>query len=336
MTKVGIVGAGYWGINHVRTFNALSTCELVRVADLAPANLKKVKGISGAIDTTEDYRKVFEDEAIDAVVIATDAPTHHKLSVEAMTAGKHVLVEKPLALTVADGEEMVAQARSSSRILMVGHILLYHPAVTMMKEYVTSGELGDVYYLFSQRVNLGKVRSNENSLWSLGPHDISIMLYLTGREPEEVSASGSCYVQSDIEDVVFFWLRFPGNAMGHGHVSWLDPHKIRRLTVVGSEKMAVFDDVDSTEKVRLYNRGVETGPASYGSYGESISVRNGDVHIPYVKMVEPLRSECQHFIDCVEKGETPLTDGMDGLRVLKVLEAAQESLKGGGVPAKIA
>jgi predicted dehydrogenase len=218
---------------------------------------------------------------------------------------------------------------------MVGHILLYHPAVTLMKEYVTSGELGEVYYLFSQRVNLGKVRSNENSLWSLGPHDISIMLYLVGREPEEVSASGSSYVQSDIEDVVFFWLRFPGNAMGHGHVSWLDPHKIRRLTVVGSEKMAVFDDVDSTEKVRLYNRGFETGPASYGSYGESISVRNGDVHIPYVKMVEPLRAECRHFIQCVEKGQTPLTDGEDGLKVLKVLEAAQRSLKGGGKPTKI-
>jgi predicted dehydrogenase len=335
MTKVGIIGAGYWGINHVRTFNSLTTCELVRVADLSPANLKKVNGISGAIDATDDYKKVIEDDGIDAVVIATDAPTHHKLAVEAIKAGKHVLVEKPLALTVADGEDMVAQAQSSSRILMVGHILLYHPAVTMMKKFVTSGELGDVYYLFSQRVNLGKVRSNENALWSLGPHDISIMLYLTGKEPQEVSASGSCYVQRDIEDVVFFWVRFEGNVMGHGHVSWLDPHKIRRLTVVGSEKMAVFDDVDSTEKVRLYNRGVETSPASYGSYGESISVRNGDVHIPYVKMVEPLRAECQHFIDCVEKGTTPLTDGISGLKALKVLDAAQRSLKGGGVPAKI-
>jgi predicted dehydrogenase len=335
MTKVGIIGAGYWGINHVRTFNALTTCELVRVADLAPANLKKVKGISSAVDTTEDYKRVVEDDGIDAVVIATDAPTHHQLAVEAMKAGKHVLVEKPLALTVADGEDMVAQAQSSSRLLMVGHILLYHPAVTMMKEFVASGELGEVYYLFSQRVNLGKVRSNENALWSLGPHDISIMLYLTGKEPQEVSASGSCYVQREIEDVVFFWVRFEGAVMGHGHVSWLDPHKIRRLTVVGSEKMAVFDDVNSTEKVRLYNRGVETGPASYGSYGEAISVRNGDVHIPYVKMVEPLRAECQHFIDCVEKGTTPLTDGLDGLRALKVLEAAQRSLEGGGKPAKI-
>lgn len=335
MIKVGIIGAGYWGINHVRTFNALPTCELVRVADLAPQNLKKVKGISGAIDTTEDCKKVIEDGSIDAVVIATDAPTHHGLAVQAMKAGKHVLVEKPLALTVGDGEDMVAQAESASRILMVGHILLYHPAVTMMKGYVTSGELGEVYYLFSQRVNLGKVRSNENALWSLGPHDISIMLYLTGMVPEEVSASGSCYVQRDVEDVVFFWLRFAGKTMGHCHVSWLDPHKIRRLTVVGSKKMAVFDDVDSTEKVRLYNRGVETAPASYGSYGESISVRNGDVHIPYVKMVEPLRAECQHFIDCAEKGSKPLTDGMDGLRVLKVLEAAQRSLKGGGLPAKI-
>lgn len=336
MTKVGIIGAGYWGINHVRTFNALTTCELARVADLAGANLERVRGISTAIETTDDYTMILRDDDIDAVVVATDAPSHSRLAIEAMKAGKHVLVEKPLALTRADGEDMVRQAEEGKRILMVGHILLYHPAVTLMKKYVSSGELGSVYYLFSQRVNLGKVRSNENSLWSLAPHDISMMLYLMGEEPEEVSASGSSYVQDTIEDVVFFWLRFPGRAMGHGHVSWLDPHKIRRLTVVGSEKMAVFDDVDPSEKVRLYDRGVESNPASYGSYGESIAVRNGDVHIPYVKMVEPLRTECQHFIDCVEKGTTPLTDGMDGLRVLKVLEAAQQSLKGGGAPTRIA
>jgi predicted dehydrogenase len=335
MIKVGIIGAGYWGINHVRAFNALTTCELVRVADLAQGNLKKVKGISASIETTQDHTEIVNDGGIDAVVIATDAQSHHDLAIQAVEAGKHVFVEKPLALTVADGEEMVERAGKHARTLMVGHILLYHPAVTRMKEYVSSGELGEVYYLFSQRVNLGKVRSNENALWSLAPHDISIMLYLAGEEPVEVSASGSCYVQKGIEDVVFFWLRFPGRVMGHGHVSWLDPHKIRRLTVVGSEKMAVFDDVNSTEKVRLYDRGVETGPASYGSYGESISVRNGDVHIPYVKMVEPLKAECQHFIDCVEKGVRPLTDGDDGLRVLRVLEAAQRSLKGGGVPAKV-
>jgi predicted dehydrogenase len=335
MIKVGIIGAGYWGINHVRAFNALTTCELVRVADLAKGALKKVKGISASIETTQDHAELMNDDGIDAVVIATEAPSHHDLAVQALEADKHVFVEKPLALTVDDGEEMVRKAEERGRTLMVGHILLYHPAVTRMKEYVSSGELGEVYYLFSQRVNLGKVRSNENALWSLAPHDISIMLYLAGEEPVEVSASGSCYVQRDIEDVVFFWLRFPGRVMGHGHVSWLDPHKIRRLTVVGSEKMAVFDDVNSTEKVRLYDRGVESSPASYGSYGESISVRNGDVHIPYVKMIEPLRAECQHFVDCVEKGVKPLTDGDDGLRVLRVLEAAQRSLKGGGVPAKI-
>jgi len=335
MTKVGIIGAGYWGINHVRTFNALADCELVRVADLSQANLDRVKGISPAIETTQDYREVLGDDGIEAVVVATDAPTHHNIAIEAMGAGKHVLVEKPLALTVKDGEEMVRRSEESGRILMVGHILLYHPGVSKMKEYVSSGELGKVYYLFSQRVNLGKVRSKENALWSLAPHDISIMLHLVGEEPEEVSASGSSYVQEGVEDVVFFWLRFPGRVMGHGHVSWLDPHKIRRLTVVGGEKMAVFDDVHPTEKVRLYDKGVAAAPASYGSYGESIAVRNGDVHIPYVKMVEPLRAECSHFIDCVANGKRPLTDGRDGLRVLKVLEAAQKSLKEGGVPAKV-
>ncbi len=335
MIKVGVIGAGYWGINHVRTFNSLTTCELASVADLAAPNLDRVKEISGAINVTDDYRRIVEDDEVDAVVIATDAPSHRELSIEAMKAGKHVLVEKPLALKVSDGEEMVSLAEEKKRVLMVGHILLYHPAVTKMAEYVSSGLLGDVYYLFSQRVNLGKVRSNENALWSLAPHDISIMLHIVGEEPEEVSASGRSYVQEDIEDVVFFWLRFPGRAMGHGHVSWLDPHKIRRLTVVGSEKMAVFDDVHSTEKVRLYDKGVTAGPASYGSYGESIAVRNGDVHIPYIKMVEPLRAECQHFIDCVENGKRPLTDGRDGLAVLKVLEAAQSSLRDGGIPTKV-
>jgi len=332
MTNVGIIGSGYWGINHVRTFNALNNCDLKGVADLSPANLERVKGISADIRTTDDYRRILDDKDIDAVVIATDAESHFKLASEAMDAGKHVLVEKPLALTVADGENLVRRAEDSGLVLMVGHILLYHPAVAKMKEFISTGELGDVYYLFTQRVNLGKVRATENALWSLAPHDISIMLYLVGDEPQEVSASGRSYVQDGIEDVVFFWLRFPGAMMAHGHVSWLDPHKIRKLTVVGSKKMAVFDDVDSTEKVRLYNKGVESSPATYGSYGESISIRHGDVNIPYVKMVEPLRAECLHFIECVEKGATPLTDGRDGLRVLKVLEAAQRSLKGGGAP----
>jgi predicted dehydrogenase len=336
MINVAVIGAGYWGINHVRTFNALTSCNLASVADLSQDNLERVKGISSSVHTTDDYTQILNDKAIDAVVIATDAGSHFTLASEAIKAGKHVLVEKPLALTAAEGESLINQADSSGRTLMVGHILLYHPAVARLKEYVSSGELGDVYYISTQRVNLGVVRATENALWSLGPHDISIMLYLTGEEPQEVSASGRCYVQKDIEDVVFFWLRFPGAVMGHGHVSWLDPHKIRKLTVVGSQKMAVFDDVSSTEKIRVYDKGVTGGPASYGSYGESISVRHGDVHVPYIKMVEPLRAECQHFVECVEKGTRPLTDGRDGLRVLKVLEAAQQSLRGGGVPSKIA
>jgi predicted dehydrogenase len=335
MINVGVIGAGYWGINHVRTFNALNTCNLTRVADLSQGNLERVRGISTSIQTTDDYRRILDDKDISAVVIATEAESHFRIAADAMNAGKHVLVEKPLCLTAADGGEMVRQAETSGCILMVGHILLYHPAVTKLKEYVSSGELGEVYYMFTQRVNLGKVRATENALWSLAPHDISLMLYLAGKEPQEVSASGRCYVQRGIEDVVFFWLRFPGAVMAHGHVSWLDPHKIRKLTVVGSKKMAVFDDVDSTEKIRLYDKGVQSSPASYGSYGESISVRNGDVHIPYIKMVEPLRAECQHFVECVEKGVRPLTDGLDGLKVLKVLEAAQKSLREGGVPAKL-
>ena len=217
---------------------------------------------------------------------------------------------------------------------MVGHLLEYHPAVAKMKELLDSGELGHLYYIYSERVNLGRIRSDENALWSLAPHDISIILHMMGEEPVDVAARGAAYIRPGIEDVVFLWMRFPGNRLAQVHVSWLDPHKVRRTTLVGSKRMVVFDDMQSSEKIRIYDKGVEPN-GRYVGYAESLSLRSGEVLVPALKMSEPLKLECQHFVDCVRTRTTPLSDGEDGKRVVRVLDAAQRSLKAGGVPVSL-
>jgi predicted dehydrogenase len=234
-----------------------------------------------------------------------------------------VLVEKPLALTVAEAEDLVRLAGTQGRVLLVGHLLRYHRGVTKLKEYIDEGYLGRVLYIYSTRVNLGRIRKEENALWSFAAHDISVVNYLLGKD--YVTASGQAYVRPGIHDVVFTTLHFPDNVMAHLHVSWLDPHKIRKFTVVGDAKMAVLDDMQATEKLRIYDKGVDFTPA-YGDYAESLSLRVGDIYIPKIDMVEPLKVECQHFLDCITKGDEPLTDGECGLRVLRVLEAADRSL----------
>jgi predicted dehydrogenase len=240
-------------------------------------------------------------------------------------------VEKPLALSVQEGEELIQLAQERKRILMVGHLLLYHPAILKLKEYVEKGEIGDLYYLYSTRVNLGKVRREENALWSFAPHDLSVALSFFGTLPSRVSATGESYLREGIFDVVFVSLHFPKKKMAHIHVSWLDPHKIRKITLVGSKKMVVFDDMESTEKIRLYDKGVDYQPA-FASFSESLTLRVGDVHIPRVNAKEPLKEECKHFIECVIERKNPLTDGENGLQVLRVLDAAQKSLEQGGKP----
>jgi predicted dehydrogenase len=249
-------------------------------------------------------------------------------------AGKHLYVEKPLALTTTDAAELVETARAADLRLMTGHLLLYHPGVTMLKELVDSGELGEIFYLYSQRVNLGVIRRNENALWSFAPHDLSVMLHLLGDDPVSVSARGAAYLQEGVEDVVFVNLRFPGGRMGQVQLSWLDPHKLRKFTVVGSRKMAVLDDMEPQEKVRIYDKGAEV-PGDYASYGDYIGLRFGDVHIPRLDWREPLRLECEHFLSCVRDGRTPVSDGANGLRVVRVLEAASRSLERDGAPVTI-
>lgn len=291
---------------------------------------KSLRGLK----TEKDYASVVRRRDLEAIVVATSAERHYEIAKAALKAGKHVLVEKPLALRVEQGEELIQLARANNLVLMVGHLLLYHPAVRKLKEYVDGEELGQIYYMYSSRINSGKVRTTENALWSFAPHDISVMLFLTGLMPNLVSATGQSYLNLPVEDVTFFTLHFPNNIMGHGQVSWLDPHKVRKITVVGSKKMVVFDDMESTEKIKLYDKGVDA-PPSYDTYGDYITLRIGDIVIPKVNMSEPLKNECQHFLDCIQGGKKPLSDGQDGLRVLRVLEATQKSLESRGEPVEL-
>jgi predicted dehydrogenase len=331
---LAIVGIGNWGFNHVRTFHQLPECELKLVCDLSGKRLQKVKEISQNIPLTNDYQNIIKDDNIAAVVIATDADTHYKLAKEALLSGKGVFVEKPITLDLREATELVELAEQKRQVLMVGHLLLYHPIVTAIKKYIDSGEWGEIFYIYSTRVNLGTLRTTENALWSLAPHDISVMMYLTGESPEVVNAVGNSYIKPDVQDVVFFSLGFPNNIMGHGQASWLDPHKIRQFTIVSRKKMAVFDDTEPKEKLRIYDKGV-VDSKEYVSYEQQYTIRDGDIFIPAIKMVEPLKLECQHFIDCVSNNKKPLTDGVNGLEVLKVLTASQKSLEKGGIPVKL-
>ncbi|TET79094.1 Gfo/Idh/MocA family oxidoreductase [candidate division TA06 bacterium] len=332
MIKLAIVGAGYWGPNLIRNFMSIDECEVKLICDSDPEQLTKVGEGKAEVELTTDSSKVVNSDA-DAVVVATSAETHYALVKEILGAGKDVFVEKPLTLSVSEGEELVELADSRDRILMVGHILLYHPAVKMLKSYITDGTLGKVYYLYSARLNLGRVRRDENALWAFAPHDVSIILHLLESMPDSVQASGECYLRDGIFDVVFMSMHFADKSMAQVHVSWLDPHKTRKITVVGSKKMAVFDDVQSMEKIRIYDKGFDYTPA-YASYPESLTLRIGDIHIPKIDGREPLGLECEHFLECIKTRKKPVSDGENGLRVLRVLEAAQKSLDQKGKPFK--
>jgi predicted dehydrogenase len=281
----------------------------------------------------KDLSPILLDSEVRGVVVASSALSHYSLSKEILLADKDVLVEKPMALSSKDAEEMLEIAEKRGRILMVGHLLIYHSVVDRLKEMVTSGELGKIYYIYTQRVNLGVIRQDENALLSFAPHDLSVILYLLEEQPIVVSSHGESYIRKGIEDVVFLSLRFSEGKMANIHLSWLDPHKLRRVTIVGSKKMAVFDDVEATEKLKVYDKGVRN--LSYDTYGEYLSLRFGDITIPSIKMVEPLRAEAEHFIQCIESRKEPKTGGRDGLKVVRILAAAQQSLKEKGVPVSL-
>ena len=334
--RVGVVGLGYWGPNLARNFDRLPGAELAYCCDLDEANLAKARGLYPTTIVTDDYTQLLADDALDAIVVATSVPTHYALGKKSLEAGKHTFIEKPIALKAADAQDLLDTADEYGVKLMVGHLLEYHPAVAKMKELIDSGELGKVFYAYANRLNLGKVRTDENALWSFGPHDISVLNYLTGDEPVEVSARGECYLQDDVEDVVFGYIKYKSGVVGHLHVSWLDPHKSRKITVVGEKKMVVFDDMESERKITVYDKGATTTRTKFETYGEFVTLHFGDIHIPKIGNDEPLRVECQHFVDCIVNDARPRSDGRDALNVVKVLDAMEVSLREGGRPVKTA
>jgi predicted dehydrogenase len=316
--RVGLAGLGYWGPNLARNFAELA--ELAWLCDLSRDLLSEAEGRHPQARTTTRFDDLLAEPDLDAVVIATPVVTHYELAKQALAAGKHVFVEKPPAQSSAEAEELSALAEEQGLVLMPGYLLLYHPAVAKLKELVDSGQLGDILYLYGNRQNLGQIRRDENALWSLGAHDLSVLLHLVGEEPVEAWARGESFLRDGVEDVVFCYLRFASGVVAHMHLSWLDPHKMRKITVVGRDKMAVFDDMEPERKVTVYDKGTVLRPAS------EWQVRTGDIHIPKVSAEEPLRIECRHFLSLVEGEGDARTPARDGLAVVRTLEQLQASL----------
>ena len=321
--RVGIVGLGYWGPNLARNFDRLPNAELTWLCDGSADALERVGRQFPGARRAEDVEELLAADDVDAVVVATPVPTHAELARRALEAGKHCFVEKPMAQSVADAEQVVAAAEASGKVLMVGHLLEYHPGVEKLKEVAASGELGDIHYIYGNRLNLGKLRADENALWSLGAHDVSVVLRLVDEDPTEMHAFGESYMRDGVEDVVFCFLRFPSGVAAHLHLSWLDPHKERRFTIVGSKRMATFDDMSLERKIEIYDKGFDQDFSSYGEY----IARSGDIHSPRISNEEPLRIECHHFVECIAEGSEPRSGAASGLRVVRVLETLQRSLE---------
>lgn len=335
MIKVAVIGCGYWGPNIIRNISETEGAELVACCDINQKRLSALGKRYPSVKMLMDYKDILKDASIDAVILVTPPETHHKIAKEALNSGKHVLVEKPLTFDVKEAEELVSIADKTKKILMVGHTFEYNPAVIKAKEYITAGDLGKVHYITSRRLNLGIVRDNINAMWSLAPHDISIINYLLDSTPDTVKAAGNCFLREGIEDLVFMYLEYPGNIIAHVAVSWLDPHKIREMVIVGSKRMVVYDDIDNEGKIKIYDKGVDrlADDSAYGQY--QLKLRAGDLVAPKISLYEPLLKECQHFIECITSGKAPRTDGRNGLRVVRVLDAAFKSLKNDGVTVKI-
>jgi len=333
--RLGLIGYGYWGPNLARNFHQLPEAWLVACADAEPARVNEAARLYPSLkQATTDARELIENPTLDALVIATPARSHFSLVSQALEAGKHVLVEKPLAMTSAEARALIAIAQKCKRVLMVGHTFEFNPAVWKIQELLQAGALGELYYIYSTRVNLGRVQTDINALWSIAPHDISILLYLLQTMPLTITARGGTYVSHGVEDVIFALLTFLAphsgapNINAHIHASWLDPSKTRQMTFVGSEKMIVYDDVDPEAKLKIYDKGIYKRGESFGEF--QLRVRSGDIHIPKIDLTEPLRYECAHFLECLRENKSPRTDGENGLRVVRVLEAAQASLAQNG------
>ncbi|HET9888232.1 MAG TPA: Gfo/Idh/MocA family oxidoreductase [bacterium] len=328
--KVAVVGAGYWGPNLIRNVSEAPGAVLRMICDQDEKRLKDVGRRYPGTQLVSDFEDVLRDREIDAVVLATPASVHAVMGIRAMEAGKDVLIEKPLATSVEECRQLIDCSERTGRVLMVGHTFIFNSAVRMIQQIVSSGEIGEVLYVYSSRVNLGRIRQDVNALWNVAPHDISILNHVLGKEPIRVRALGRSYLQPGIEDVVFAVFEYPGGLLAHVHSSWLDPSKVRRTTFVGSKKMIIYDDVESEGKIKIYDKGVrrQTPEQEYGEF--QIRLHDGDIHIPKIRFTEPLADECKHFIECCKTRQRPETDGRDGLAVVAALEAAQESLRLGG------
>lgn len=334
--NLAIAGVGYWGPNLVRNFIALKSVNLKVICDVREERLEAIKKVYPSVNTTTEVQEIISNPEIDGIVLALPAGVHYLYGKEALQSNKHVFVEKPMAMSVSEAEEMIGLSDERGKVLMVGHTFEYNPAVRAIKEYIDSSELGEIYYIFSQRLNLGRVRNDVNAMWNFAPHDISIILYWLGKEPIKVSAHGLSHIQEGIEDVVFLNLDFENGISAHIHSSWLHPKKVRLITIVGSKKMIIYDDTSSDAKIQIYDKGIDKrnigdNLGSYDDFGKfQLILRAGDVLIPKIRFSEPLQIECSHFIDCIIKNKRPQTDGENGLRVVRILENAEKSLKGDG------
>lgn len=330
MIRIGLIGLGHWGPNLVRCFYEFPECEVTYVCDRDAERLRRVcQRLPGVVGTSDDA-EVLRSDRVDAVVIATPTRTHYSLAKRALDEGLHAFVEKPLATSALECTDLIQRAEANGCVLFVGHVFLYSAAVAKLKEIVAAGELGEIYYISSTRLNLGPVRQDVNALWDLAPHDISVILELMGASPTSVNCSGLAYLDQNIHDVCNLTMRFPQNRIGIVHVSWLDPNKRRVMTIVGSKKMAVYDDIQPLEKIRIYDTGVEA-PRAASTFGEfPYSYRYGDIYCPRIQEVEPLKAETRCFVDAILTGDRPKTDGWNGLRVVEVIEAADASLRDSG------
>lgn len=328
--NVAVAGCGYWGPNIVRNFNGLSDCHTATVCDMNERRLGHMKRLYPHISTTSDFNAVLKDSSIHAVAIATPVRFHYDMARKALEAGKHCFIEKPMASSVAECEELISLSRRKGLILMVGHTFIYSPPVRKIKEIVEFGDLGNIQYISSRRLNLGLFQQDINVAWDLAPHDISIILYVLNQTPVSVNCQGKAHVNPGIEDVINMSINFSNGEFATVHSSWLDPNKVRDMTFVGSRRMLIYDDLEPIEKIKIYDKRVET-PPHYDTFAEfHYSYHYGDIYSPYLQQAEPLKVECQHFLDCIRTSEKPETCGQEALKVVQVLEAASESLRRGG------
>lgn len=334
--KVGLVGGGYWGPNLGRNLDALPTCEFAMFCDTNEGRLAHLKGLFPKAQGTDSYDHMLNGIGLHAVVIATPVRTHYPLARQALLAGRHVFIEKPMTDSVEHAEELIDIARKNGLVLMVGHTFMYSPVVRKVKQIIDKGDIGDIRYISARRLNLGLFQKDINVAWDLAPHDISIILSIMGESPATVNCQGSAHITEGIEDVTCMTLGFGGDRSAIIHSSWLDPRKVREMTIVGSKRMIVYDDCAPLEKIRVFDARVEK-PAHYDTFGEfQYAYHYGDVYAPYVRQEEPLKTECQHFLDCIGNGKTPLSDGKKGLEVVRILAASSESLRKGGAAVELA